>query len=161
MARRSARPDETQLRELPGIGKDLAKKVRELVDTGACQYHQELLQEFPPSVLDLLRLQGVGPKTVALLYAALNIRTLDDLEAAARDGRLRGLRGMQKRLILRRSNSGSRDAGRHLLSDTTADGRRGRRWLEAAPGVASLLSQPQSWSDIAATSTSWDRPDPS
>jgi DNA polymerase (family 10) len=54
-----ARLDDTQLRELPGIGKDLANKIRELADTGACRYHQELLQEFPPTILDLLRLQGV------------------------------------------------------------------------------------------------------
>src|SRR4051812_19425731 len=44
---------------LPGIGKDLAGKVAELIDTGFCRYHQELLQEFPPTILDLLRLQGV------------------------------------------------------------------------------------------------------
>src|ERR687898_1694717 len=72
---------------LPGIGKDLAAKIGELVDTGAIGYHQELLQEFPPTILDLLHLQGVGPKTVALLYQHLGIRTLEDLEAAAKDGR--------------------------------------------------------------------------
>ena len=65
---------------LPGIGKDLAAKIGELVDTGAIAYHQELLQEFPPTILDLLHLQGVGPKTVALLYHHLGIRTLDELE---------------------------------------------------------------------------------
>ena len=46
----------------------------------ASPYHQELLQEFPPTILDLLHLQGVGPKTVALLYRELGIRTLDELE---------------------------------------------------------------------------------
>ena len=118
-----ARLDDKQLRDLPGIGKDLAKKVRELADTGTCGYHQELLQEFPPTILDLLRLQGVGPKTVALLYSALNIRTLDDLAAAARDGRLRELRGMGARkeaLILKALEERQRDAGRHLLSDTAS-----------------------------------------
>src|SRR5688572_33019142 len=86
--------DDGQVRALPGIGKDLAAKIRELADTGACAYHQELLQEFPPTILDLLRLQGVGPKTVALLYSALNIRSVEELTAAAREGRLRGLKGM-------------------------------------------------------------------
>ena len=89
-----AQMTEAQLRELPGIGKDLAKKILELAETGVIGYHQELLQEFPPTILDLLRLQGVGPKTVALLYSALNIRSLDELAAAARDGRLRSLKGM-------------------------------------------------------------------
>jgi DNA polymerase (family 10) len=115
--------DDRQLREIPGIGKDLAAKIRELIDTGTCGYHQELLQEFPPTILDLLRLQGVGPKTVALLYSALNIRSVEDLAAAARDGRLRGLKGMgpkKETLILKAIEEREKDAGRHLLPDTTA-----------------------------------------
>src|SRR4026209_2785503 len=44
---------------IPGIGKDLSAKIAELIDTGVVKYHQELLQEFPPTILDLLRLQGV------------------------------------------------------------------------------------------------------
>ena len=99
---------------LPGIGKDLAAKIGELVDTGGIAYHQELLQEFPPTILDLLHLQGVGPKTVALLYHHLGIRTLEELEAAARDGRRRQLKGMGARKEARfsrrsRSARGSRD----------------------------------------------------
>jgi len=73
---------------IPGIGKDLAAKIGTLIETGSIPYHQELLQEFPASILDLLHLQGVGPKTAALLYRELGIRTLDDLEAAITQGRL-------------------------------------------------------------------------
>ena len=118
-----ARFDETQLRAVPGIGKDLAAKIRELGTTGACAYHQELLQEFPPTILELLRLQGVGPKTVATLYSALNIQSLDDLAAAARDGRIRALKGMGARkeaLILKAIEERQKDAGRHLLADTAS-----------------------------------------
>ena len=118
-----SRLEEAQLREIPGIGKDLALKIRELADTGACQVHQELLQEFPPTVLDLLRLQGIGPKTVALLYSSLNVRSVEELAAAARDGRLRGLKGMgakKEALILTASEERAKDAGRHLLSDTAS-----------------------------------------
>ena len=86
--------DETGLREIPGIGKDLAAKIREIAETGGSAFHRELLAEFPPTILDLLHLQGVGPKTVATLYRELGIRTLDDLERAAKDGRVRALRGM-------------------------------------------------------------------
>src|SRR5205823_14773719 len=85
--------------------------------------HQELLTEFPPTMLDLLRLHGVGPKTVALLYSALNIRSVDDLVAAAKAGRLRELKGMgakKEALILKAVEERQRDQGRHLLSDTTA-----------------------------------------
>ena len=118
-----ARMDEKQLHELPGIGKDLAKKIRELADTGTCRFHQDLLREFPPTILDLLRLQGVGPKTVALLYSSLNIQSIDELVAAAKAGRLRELKGMgpkKEALILKAVEERQKDAGRHLLSDTTA-----------------------------------------
>ena len=105
---------------LPGVGKDLAGKIAELVDTGTCQYHQELLQEFPPTVLDLLRLQGVGPKTVALLYRGLEIKSLDDLERAARDGRIRELKGMgakKETLILKALEDRQRFTGRRLMPE--------------------------------------------
>ena len=137
-----ARLDDKQVRDLPGIGKDLAKKIRELADTGTCTYHQELLQEFPPSILDLLRLQGVGPKTVALLYSTLNIRTLDDLAAAARDGRLRELKGMgakKEALILKALEERQRDAGRHLLAEAASTAAELVAYLrERAPGVEFL-----------------------
>ena len=115
--------DAEQLRELPGIGKDLAAKIRELVDTGDCTYHRELLQQFPPTILDVLRLQGVGPKTVALLYSTLGIVSVEDLAAAARDGRLRTIKGMggkKEALILKAIEERQRDAGRTLLPHASA-----------------------------------------
>jgi DNA polymerase (family 10) len=133
------RMDDKQLRDLPGIGKDLAAKIKELGETGACTYHQELLQQFPPTILDLLRLQGVGPKTVALLYSALNIRSVDELSAAAREGRLRELKGMGARkeaLILKAVEERQRDEGRHLLPDTSSVSAELLDYLhERAPGV--------------------------
>ncbi|MEO8077801.1 MAG: DNA polymerase/3'-5' exonuclease PolX [Acidobacteriota bacterium] len=105
---------------IPGVGKDLAAKLSELVETGQCRFHQELLQEFPPTILDLLRLQGVGPKTVALLYRGLEIRTLEELERAARDGRIRGLKGMgakKEALILKALEERQRFSGRRLMAE--------------------------------------------
>ena len=105
---------------IPGIGKDLAGKLAELVETGTTRYHQELLQEFPPTVLDLLRLQGVGPKTVSLLYSGLGIRTLEDLQLAASEGRIRGLKGMgakKEALILKALEERQRFAGRRLMAE--------------------------------------------
>jgi DNA polymerase (family X) len=118
---RLASLDETALREIPGIGKDLAAKIREIATTGDAAFHRELLAEFPPTVLDLLGLQGVGPKTVAMLYRELGIRTLDDLERAAADGRVRSLRGMgakKESMILKALDERRRHAGRHLGADT-------------------------------------------
>jgi DNA polymerase (family 10) len=118
--------DPTGLREIPGIGKDLAARIRELADTGRSAFHQELVAEFPASVLDLLHLQGVGPKTVATLYRDLGIRTLDDLERAAHGGRIATIKGMgpkKQALILTALDERKRHAGRHLLSTlrTAAD----------------------------------------
>lgn len=110
--------DAKALQELPGIGKDLAAKIREIVETGRSSYHAELLSEFPPTILELLTLQGVGPKTVAMLYQTLEIASLDDLEAAAREGRLRELRGMGPRkeaLILKAIQERRTRSGRHLM----------------------------------------------
>jgi len=118
-----SRLSDAQLRELPGVGKDLAARIRELAETGTCAPYQALLQEFPPTILELLRLQGVGPKTVAQLYASLGIASLDALTAAVRDGRLRGLKGMgakKEALILKAIEERTRTAGRHLLADATA-----------------------------------------
>ena len=105
---------------IPGIGKDLAGKLAELVETGTIPYHQDLLAEFPPTILDLLHLQGVGPKTVSLLYSGLGIQTLDELRQAASEGRLRALKGMgakKEALILKALDERQRVAGRRLLAE--------------------------------------------
>jgi DNA polymerase (family 10) len=112
-----------ELMQIPGIGKDLAARIREIGDTGDTAFHRELVAEFPPSVLDLLGLQGVGPKTVATLYRDLGIRTLDDLAQAAASGRLRAIKGMgakKEALILKALEERQRHAGRHLLPDSQA-----------------------------------------
>ena len=114
--------DAAGLREIPGIGKDLAARILEIVETGDAQYHRELLAEFPPTILDLLHLQGVGPKTVATLYTQLGVRTLGELEQSALDGRIRALKGMgpkKEALILKAIDERKRHGGRHLLPETS------------------------------------------
>jgi DNA polymerase (family 10) len=89
-----ARDPNRKLTEVPGVGADLAGKIKELIETGKCQYLEERLQKIPRSLLDLLQLQSVGPQKVRLFYQKLNIQNLDDLEAAARANKLRELPGM-------------------------------------------------------------------
>jgi DNA polymerase (family X) len=111
--------DETGLRGIPGIGKDLAARICEIAATGDTAFHKELVAEFPATILDILRLQGVGPKTVATLYRELGIRTVDDLKLACADGRIRALKGMgakKEALIVKALEERERFAGRHLLS---------------------------------------------
>jgi DNA polymerase (family 10) len=126
-AERIAELDLPRLLAIPGIGKDLAAKIMEIATTGSSRYREELLGDFPPTILDLLRLQGVGPKTVALLYQAFGIGSLDALEEAARAGRLRELRGMgvkKEALILKALDEHRRYEGRHLLADAADEAAR-------------------------------------
>ena len=80
--------DPKALLAIPGIGKGMAANIRDLVATGTMPLREELLQRYKPTMLELLRLPGMGPKTVAMLYSALSISDIDALEAAAKRGDL-------------------------------------------------------------------------
>ena len=82
---------------IPGVGGGIAAKLRELVETGRCAYHDELLTEIPRSLLDLLKVPGLGPKGVSLVFRELGVRSAADLEAAIADGRFRTLPGMKEK----------------------------------------------------------------
>src|SRR5215472_14466479 len=86
-----------KLTEIPGVGEDLAKKIHELLDTGQCQHHQDQLKKIPHTLLDVLQLQSVGPQKVRLFYNTLHIKTIEELETAAKAGRLRELPGMNEK----------------------------------------------------------------
>ncbi len=79
---------------LPGVGKAISDKIEERVRTGRLRYHEKLIAEFPPTLVDMLRIPGLGPKTVGQVYRDLGIATLDELRVAAETGRLRELRGI-------------------------------------------------------------------
>ncbi len=81
------------LTKLQGIGKELAKKIVEILETGHAHALDKLHEQLPASLEDLLKLPGLGPKRVKVLYHELGLKSLDQLEQAARDGRLRALPG--------------------------------------------------------------------
>ncbi|MGH9396356.1 MAG: DNA polymerase/3'-5' exonuclease PolX [Terriglobia bacterium] len=113
-----ARDPNRKLTEIPGIGVDLAKKITELTSTGRLEYHQEQLKKVPHTLLDLLQLQTVGPAKARLFYKELDIKSMDDLEAAAKSGRLRSLAGMSEKSeanILQAIEVFRRAAGRFRL----------------------------------------------
>jgi DNA polymerase (family X) len=91
------RDPKRKLTEIPGIGADLAGKIVELIQTGHCEYHQEQLKKVPRTLLILLELQSVGPQKARLFYKQLGIESIDQLEEAAKAGRLRELAGMSKK----------------------------------------------------------------
>ncbi len=86
--------DTEELKNLPGIGEKIALKIKELVETNKLEMYEKLKKsEFAPLV-ELLEVPGMGPKHVRLVYDKLGIKTLDQLEKAARKGKLRGLPGL-------------------------------------------------------------------
>jgi DNA polymerase (family X) len=84
----TADADPKALLAIPGIGKGMAANIRDLVATGTMPLREELLQRYKPTMLQLLRLPGMGPKTVALVYSALGVHDIDSLEEAAKRGDL-------------------------------------------------------------------------
>jgi DNA polymerase (family 10) len=85
---------EGKLEEIPGVGKAISEKIDELLSTGKLQFLEKLKKEVPPSLADWLQVPGLGPKKIALIWKALGITTLAQLEKAARAGKLRDLPGM-------------------------------------------------------------------
>jgi DNA polymerase (family 10) len=83
-----------KLREIPGVGEALAKKLDELLRTGRLEYHERLKEEIPPGVVDMLAIPDVGPKTAKLLYESLGLTSVADVKRAAQQGKLRDLPGL-------------------------------------------------------------------
>jgi DNA polymerase (family 10) len=89
---------ERQLTAIDGIGPSSARKIREFFETGAISKLDELRRKFPPDLVELSRIPGLGPKTLLRLTSELGVRNLDDLRAALESQRLRELRGLGAKL---------------------------------------------------------------
>jgi len=83
-----------ELEAIPGIGKTLAAKIDELMRTGRLGAYEKLKAQVPPGVVEMLQVPDVGPRKAALFWQELGITSIEALERAAREGRLRGLKGM-------------------------------------------------------------------
>jgi DNA polymerase (family 10) len=88
---------EGRLVEIPGIGKNLEPKLRELIQTGRSSFLERLFQEVPEGLLDLLRVPGIGPKTARLLHESLGVAGLQDLKVALQEHRVQSLPGLGKK----------------------------------------------------------------
>jgi DNA polymerase (family 10) len=91
--------DPKQLLAIPGIGKGMAANIQSLLTTGTLPLREELLQKYKPTMLELLRLPGMGPKTVALVWSACQVCDIDGLEAAAKAGELTKLPRMGEKFV--------------------------------------------------------------
>jgi DNA polymerase (family 10) len=88
---------EGRLEELPGIGAALAEKIQEMATTGRMSFLDSLRAEFPPRILELMKLPDLGPRKIAALWRELQVGDIDALEEACRNQRLRDLRGFGAR----------------------------------------------------------------
>ena len=85
------------LRSIPGIGKDLEEKIKEIVSTGKLKYLEGLKKDIPQGIIDMLNVPGIGPKTAKLLNEKLGIQDLVMLERMAHAGKIRDLPGMKEK----------------------------------------------------------------
>ena len=109
--------------KLPGAGAALTAKLAELAETGALAYHDKLRAQVPDGLLDMLRVPGVGPRTVRLVHETLGIASLDGLRAAAESGGLRDVKGLSARTeqnILEGISRIERRSTRLLIHDADA-----------------------------------------
>jgi DNA polymerase (family 10) len=125
-----------QLLAVPGIGKGMLANLQMLFKDGRIEAHTELLKKYRPSMLELLKIQGLGPKTIALIWSAYQVSDLDGVEKLAREGKLRELPRMgekHEQKLLKAIEDYRRIGGRFLL-DTAEQ--------LAAQIVAHLMSIP-------------------
>jgi len=117
--------NENRLREIKGVGEALAKKIKELVETGRLEYFENLKKEIPDGLLKMLNISGLGPKKVSALYQNRGLKTIEELRQACIDGKLRDLEGfgvITEANILRGIQLMEKTSGRVLLNVALTDG---------------------------------------
>ena len=134
--------EEENLSKLPGIGKDLAGKIAEIVDTGHLTALEEVEMEVPAGLVDVTRLPGLGPKRVKILHQELGIRDLTGLERAARRQRIRELAGFgakTEQRIFEALSRHTQEERRYKLADVEEIARSYVDYLRAIPGVNEVI----------------------
>jgi DNA polymerase (family 10) len=110
--------------EIPGIGKGMLTNLQELFEQGCVTIHAELLKKYHPSMLQLLRIQGLGPKTIALIWSAYKVCDVDAVEKLAREGKIRTLPRMgekHEQKLIKAIEDYRRIGGRFLLDAAEAE----------------------------------------
>lgn len=126
------------LTQLPGIGDDLAGKIKEIVTAGHCNLLDRLHTELPSAITELLKLPGLGPKRVKALYHDLDVQTLEQLHRTARDGRIRALPGFGEKIennILQAIEVHANQAQRFKLAIAAQYAEVLEKYLTATPGI--------------------------
>ncbi|SCG85475.1 DNA polymerase/3'-5' exonuclease PolX [Methanobacterium congolense] len=134
--------NEGRLEELPGIGKNIAKKIQEIINTGSLAYYEDLKAMFPVDFEELMSVEGIGPRKIKLFYEKLGVRNLEDLEYAARRHKIQRLKGMGPKtelLILKNVRFARRDTGRKLLGQIMPLGKSLKEEIEKLDTVSKVV----------------------
>src|SRR5215472_9694093 len=135
-----------ELLELPGVGKAIAQKIDDIDHTGTCKYLEELRAKFPPTILELIRVQGVGTKTAIALYRELGVTSLDELRKAVEDGSIAKLPRLGPKSIENLKTALTRQSSR------TRRMRLGEAWPLAQSIVTALAEHADARNVVAAGS---------
>jgi len=130
------------LTELPGIGDDLAAKIQEIVATGQCKALEKLRKQVPPSITELLKIPGLGPKRVRALYDTLKVKSIDQLAKAAQAGKIRELGGFgakTEQTILAALGAHVTGQKRFKLAIAGQYAEPLKQYLEKVPGVQQVV----------------------
>src|SRR5258707_8176217 len=127
-----------QVLAIPGIGKSMLLNLQEMMREGRLSQHAELLKKYQPSMLQLLRVQGLGPKTISLIWSAYQVCDLEGVEQLAREGKIRILPRMgekHEQKLLKAIEDYRRIAGRFLVEAAEAQAEKIVEHLKDYPGV--------------------------
>jgi DNA polymerase (family X) len=130
--------DPKKVLEIPGIGKGMLQNLQEMFKEGRLSLHAEMLNKYRPSMLDLLKIQGLGPKTIALIWSAYQVCDVEGVEKLAREGKIRTLPRMGEKheaKLLKAIEDYRRIAGRFLLDTAEAQAEKIVAHLRGYPGV--------------------------
>lgn len=130
--------DPKQVLAVPGIGKSMLAHLQQMLKEGRLALHADLLRKYRPSMLELLRVQGLGPKTISLIWSAYQVCDLEGVEKLARQGKIRVLPRMgekQEQKLLKAIEDYRRIAGRFLLDTAEKQAEKIVEHLRQYPGV--------------------------
>jgi DNA polymerase (family 10) len=130
------------LKEIPGIGDAISKKITELVQTGKLEFYEKLRAEFPEGIVEMLQVPGLGPKTAGRLWKELGVEDLNALEAALKDGRVAAMPRMgakaAEKLLRNLGEARAKDARMPIARAMRAGERLVESLRSACPGIRRL-----------------------
>ena len=130
--------DPKQILAIPGIGKGMLTNLQEIFSTGKLAVQAELLQKYHPSMLQLLKIQGLGPKTIALIWSAYKVCDVDGVEKLAREGKIRELPRMGEKheaKLLKAIEDYRRIGGRFLIDSAEIECEKLTAYIEKFSGI--------------------------